>query len=129
MRSCLKNDGLIAGSFRPPPDAAFGSAPKLYRIPYWLKGGEGVNLNFLQANSPATILAVAYDWSANLKNEPLLTASLGCHSCQKPRGRRNGLNVRSLSLRLNFLSRPAIAAIKWNWTMLLCSSVLSWQLS
>ena len=33
MRSCLKNDGLKAGSFRPPPDAAFGCAPKLYRIP------------------------------------------------------------------------------------------------
>ena len=74
MRSCLKNDGLIAGSFRPPPDAAFGSAPKLYRIPYWLKGGEGVNLNFAPANSPATILAVAYcqGWSKNQKNGHLM---------------------------------------------------------
>ena len=48
MRSCLANDGLKTGSFRPPPDAAFGFEPKLYRIPYWLKGGEGVNLTICQ---------------------------------------------------------------------------------
>ena len=33
LRSCLENNKLKAGSFRPPPDAAFGCAPKLYCIP------------------------------------------------------------------------------------------------
>ena len=62
----------------------FCCVPKLHRIPYWLKGGEGVNLNFSPANSPTTILAVAYcrGWSKNQKNGPISPAC--SNRCSSP---------------------------------------------
>ena len=73
MRSCLKNEGLIAGSFRPPPDADFGCAPKLYCIPYWLKGGEGVNLNPIcqQINPLQSFDSCSFKVGAENENGPL----------------------------------------------------------